>query len=159
MILGVKSFVRVDNYMIWWICSLPGNLTTTKPLIKWYGTFQYENPPLWTPGSAYYSKNESQSMCIYVMTWYISVAVRKTDAHSYTASASWSSPKWLASRLGPHNFRCPGAAPRKDIDLKFSQNVRRLVLGKVRKFQHRSSSGFWDILEKREGWMKTAPCH
>ena len=43
------------------------------------------------------------------------------------------------------------------IDLKFSKNVLSLVLGKVRNFQHRSSSRFRDILEKPEGWMKTPP--
>ena len=89
-----------------------------------------------------------------IITWYISVAVRKTDAHSYTTSASRSSPKWLVSRLGPPNFRCPGAIPGKSINLKFSE-MPSLVLGKVRKFQHRSSSRFRDILEKPEGWMKT----
>ena len=54
-------------------------------------------------------------------------------------------------------FRCPGAAPGKVIDLKFSENMPSLVLGKVRKFQPRSSSRFGDIPEKPEGWMKTTP--
>ena len=43
------------------------------------------------------------------------------------------------------------------MNLKFSGNVPNLVLGKVRKFQHRSFSGFGDIPEKPEGWMKTTP--
>ena len=114
-------------------------------------------PPFWTPGSAYYSNNVSQSLCIYVITWYIAVAVRKTDAYSYNTSASWSSPKWLASRIGPPNFWCPGAAPGKVINLKLLENVSSLVLGKVRKSQHRSSSRFWDSPEKPEGRMKTTP--
>ena len=88
---------------------------------------------------------------VYVITWYLSFTVRKTGA------ASWSSPKWLASRIGPPNSQCSGAAPGKVMNLKFSGNVPNLVLGKVRKFQHRSFSGFGDIPEKPEGWMKTTP--
>ena len=95
--------------------------------------------------------------CVYVITWYTLVAVCKTDAYSYNTSALWSSPKWLALRIGPPTFRCPGAAPGKRIDLKFSGNMSSLVLGKVRKFQPRSSSLFGDIPEKPEGWMKTTP--
>lgn len=88
---------------------------------------------------------------VYVITWYLSFTVRKTGA------ASWSSPKWLASRIGPPNSQCSGAAPGKVMNLKFSGNVPNLVLGKVRKFQHRSFSGFGDIPEKPEGWIKTTP--
>ena len=61
--------------------------------------------------------------------------------------------------IGPPNFRCPGADPGKSIDLKFSENVPGLVLEKVRKFQHRSSSRFRDIPEKPAGisrkWMES----
>ena len=65
------------------------------------------NPPFWTPGSAYYSKNVSQSLCIYVITWCISVAVRKTVSYSYNTSASWSSPKWLARPIGNRTSQFP----------------------------------------------------
>ena len=82
-------------------------------------------------------------ICYQLITWYISVAVRKTCANSYNTSASWSSPKWLASWIRPLNFRCPGATPGRVIDLNFSENVPSLVLRKVRKFQHRSCSRFW----------------
>ena len=47
--------------------------------------------------------------------------------------------------------------PGKVIDLKFSGNMPSLVLGKVGKFQPRSSSRFRDIPEKPELWMKTTP--
>ena len=100
-------------------------------------------------------KKKLHNHCVYVIAWYISVAVRKTDVHSYNTSASRPSLKWHASRLGPPNFRCPGAAPGKGIDLIFSENVPSLDLGKVRKFQHRSSSRFRDISEKPDWWMKT----
>ena len=43
------------------------------------------------------------------------------------------------------------------INLTFSGNMPSLVLGKVIKFQHPSSSHFTDNLEKPEGWMKTPP--
>ena len=117
-------------------------------------------PPFWMPGSAYYRKKCKKKMhyhCLYVITWYTSVAVCKTDAYSYNTSALWSSPKWFASWIGPPTFRCPGAAPGKVIDLKFSGNMPSLVLGKVRKFQTRSSSRFGYIPEKTEGWMKQPP--
>ena len=163
MILGVKALVSVDNHMIWWIWSLPGNLTTTKSLIKWYGTLQYETPLfgcLDPPIIEKTCKKKMHNHCVYVITWYTSVAVCKTDAYSYNTSALWSSPKWLASRIGPPTFRCPGAAPGKVIDLKFSGNMPSLVLGKVRKFQPRSSIRFGDIPEKTWGVDENTPlCH
>ena len=65
---------------------------TTHQMLRYISIW---NLPFWTPSSPYSSKNMSQSLCIYVRTWYISVAVRKTDAYSYNTSASWSSPKYL----------------------------------------------------------------
>ena len=95
----------------------------------WNPLFGRLDPPI----IAKTCKKDAQSLCIYAITWYIRVAVRKTDAYSYNTSASWSSPKWLASRIGPPNFRCPGSAPVKVRDLKLSGNVPSLVLGKVKK--------------------------
>ena len=85
MILRVKSLDRVEKHMIWWISSIPGNLTTAEPLIKWYGTFQYETPlgRLGPPIIAKTRKKKIHNHCAYVIAWYISVAVRKTDAYSY----------------------------------------------------------------------------
>ena len=40
---------------------------------------------------------------------------------------------------------CPGTAPVAAINLKFSGNMPRFVLGKVRKFQDPSSSRLGDI--------------
>ena len=145
--------------MIWWIWSLPGILTSTKPLMKWYGTFQYETPLLGRLDPPIIVKTcHKQCVYVYVITWHISVAVRKTDAHSYNTSASWSSLKWFASRIRPSNFRCPGAAPGKVLDLKFSENVPHSVLGKVIKFQHRNSA-VSEISSKnlRSGWKHPPP--
>ena len=80
-------------------------------------------------------KNKMDNHCVYVITWYNSAAVCKTDACSYNTSALWSSSKRLALRKGPPTFRCSGAAPSKVIDLKFSGNMPHLVIGKVKKFQ------------------------
>ena len=105
-------------------------------------------------------KKKMNNHCVLrVITWSISVAIRKTDAYSYNTSASLSSPKWLASRTGPPSFRCPGAAPCKVIDLNFSGSVPSLVLGKVRKFQHRTSNCFGHLPEKPDGWVTPPPCH
>ena len=121
------------------------------------------NPPFWMPGSAPIiektCKKKMHNHCVDVITWYTSVAVCKTDAYSYDTSALWFSPKRLASQIGHPTFPCPGAAPGKVMDLKFSVNMPRLSVGKDRKFQPRSSSRFGDIPEKPEGWMKTPPCH
>ena len=54
-------------------------------------------------------------------------------------------------RRGPPSSRCSGTAPVTVINSKFSGNMPSLVLGKVMKFQHPSSSRFGDILEKPEG--------
>ena len=69
-----------DKHMIWWIWSLPGNLTstteyivydyifhaTTKPLIKWYGAFQYK-APFWTHASTYYRKKRIKRRCTVIV--------------------------------------------------------------------------------------------
>ena len=154
MILGINSLVRVDKHMIWWIWSLPGNPTTTKPLIKWYGIFQYETPLFGRLDPPIIAKT-CHNHCVYMISHdtFQSLFAKLMHTVILCTSASWSSPKWLASRLGPSNFRCPGDTPGKGIDLKFVENVSSLVLGKFRKFQHRSSSRFRDILERPEGWM------
>ena len=91
-----KSLVTVDKHMVWYSWSLAGNLTTTKPHIKWYGTFQCETPlfgPLDPPIVAKMCKKKMRNHCLYVMTWYHSVAVRKTGVYSYNTSTSWYAPK------------------------------------------------------------------
>ena len=162
MVLAVKSLVNVDKHMTWWIWSLSGNLTnyyqSAHQMVRYISIW---NPPFWMPGSAYYEKKtckkKMRNHCVYIITWYISVAVCKTDANSYNTAVLWSSPKWLASRIGPFNSRCSEAAPGKLIDLKFSGNMPSLILGKVRKFQHRSSSRFGDIPEKTWGVDENNP--
>ena len=63
----------------------------------------------------------------------------------------------LTLRISPPKLPCPGTAPVAAINLKFSGNMPRFVLGKVRKFQDPSSSRLGDIQEKPEGWIKTTP--
>ena len=64
---------------------------------------------------------------VYVIKWYISVAVRKTNACSYNTSASWSSPKWLASRIGPPNFQCPWSRPWLSYRLEIFRECAQLI--------------------------------
>ena len=51
----------------------------------------------------------------------------------------------LTLRISPPKLPCPGTAPVAAINLKFSGNMPRFVLGKVRKFQDPSSSRLGDI--------------
>ena len=53
-------------------------------------------------------KKKMHNHCVYVTTWYNSVAVCKTDAYSYNTSALWS-PKWLANRTS--HFPMPSSRP------------------------------------------------
>ena len=66
-------------------------------------------------------------------------------------------PKNLLYEYHLPKLPCPGTAPVAAINLKFSGNMPRFVLGKVRKFQDPSSSRLEDISEKPEGWIKTTP--
>ena len=115
MILGVKSLLHVDKHMIWWIWSLPGNLTTTKPLIKWCGKFQYESPlfgRLDPPIVAKPSKKRLHNHCVYIITWYLSATVRRTVAYSdhvsiviFTQMTRFTNTTWDL------HFWCPWSRP------------------------------------------------
>ena len=51
----------------------------------------------------------------------------------------------LTLRISPPKLPCPGTAPVAAINVKFSGNMPRFVLGKVRKFQDPSSNRLGDI--------------
>ena len=60
-------------------------------------------------------------------------------------------------RISPLKLPCSGTAPGAAINLKFSLNMSRFVLGKVIKFQDTISNRFGVIQEKPDGWIKTTP--
>ena len=73
--------------------------------------------------------------CRRLLSWY-----RQLSSIDITMIA----PK-LTLRISPPKLPGPGTAPVAAINLKFSGNMPRFVLGKVRKFQDPSSSRLGDI--------------
>ena len=111
--------------------------------------FRYLNPPM-------ISEMHKNNMCAYFLHNLLLSSFAKliqtvmfNRYHDYR-------PKTYFTNI-TSQITMPWNRPCCSINLKFSGNMPRFVLGKVRKFQDPSSSRLGDIQEKPEGWIKTTP--
>ena len=99
--------------------------------------FRYLNPPM-------ISEVHTNNMCAYFLhNLLLSSFARLIQTVMFNRYHDDRPKTYL--RISPPKLPCPGTAPVAAINLKFSVNVPRFVLGKVRKFQDPSSNRLGDI--------------